>query len=175
MAILKVARMGHPVLREVAQPVGENEFGTGELLRFVEDMFDTMGEYVGIGLAAPQVHVSKQIAIVGTDEQNIWVVCNPIVTVLDQDVQGFWEGCLSVPGLRGFVERPKKIRVEFRDPQGAHHQIEPEGFLATVFQHEIDHLNGVVYVDRVKRGEHGLLLGFQEEFDRFQANSEELV
>lgn len=174
MSILKVARMGHPVLREVAQPVQESEFGSPELLKFVEDMFETMNEYTGIGLAAPQVHVSRQIAIVGTDEENIWVVCNPKVTVLQEDLQGFWEGCLSVPGLRGYVERPRKIRVEFRDPQGARHTVEPEGFLATVFQHELDHLAGVIYVDRVKRAESGLMLSFQEEFDRFQVTSEEL-
>jgi len=183
MAILKVARMGHPILRQKARPVSSEEFGSDDLMGLIEDMMETMEEYGGIGLAAPQVHESLQLAIIGFDgdnnrypdmgDQELLVLCNPVITVLDEEKQGYWEGCLSVPGLRGKVYRPRKIRVDFQDPEGKSKHIEPEGFLATVFQHELDHLAGVLYIDRVEQGPGKTELVFQEEYDRYHVPDED--
>lgn len=180
MAILKVARMGHPVLREKARDVRPEEIGSPELERLIEDMIETMHEYGGIGLAAPQVHRSINMALIEFDEsserypnqgaQPLAVFINPRITYLDQTIQGFWEGCLSVPELRGFVERPRKIRVDYLDRKGRPASLEAEGFLATVFQHELDHLAGVLYVDRIKDTRK---LAFMDEFQRYLAGSGE--
>src|SRR5579859_434540 len=144
MAILKVARMGHPVLRQKAREIERREIGSPELGRLIEDMIETMHEYAGIGLAAPQVHHSVKLAIIEIDEdkerypdraaQPLSVFINPKITVLDPAEQGFWEGCLSVPEMRGYVERPRKIRVDYLDRKGKAQSIEAEDFLATVFQ-----------------------------------------
>src|SRR3954464_2225406 len=115
--------MGNPVLRQKARELRKDEIGSPELERLIEDMVETMHEYTGIGLAAPQVHESIQLAIIeiaeenprypDQDEQELTVFINPKVKVLDQELQGFWEGCLSVPEMRGYVERPRKIRVDY--------------------------------------------------------------
>lgn len=177
MAIRKVARLGHPVLRQVGRPLRPEEFGSEELIRLIEDMKDTMKEYGGIGLAAPQIHESLQLAIIGFSEESarypkmghmpLTVIINPTVTVLDEETQGFWEGCLSVPGLRGLVFRPRKIRVDFQDETGDARELVAEDFLATVFQHELDHLAGVVYVDRIEGGPGERQFAFQEEYERY--------
>ncbi len=177
MAIRKVARLGHPVLRRVGRPLRTEEFGSEELQRLIEDMRDTMKEYGGIGLAAPQIHESLQLAIIGFSEESarypkmghlpLTVIINPVVTVLDKEPQGFWEGCLSVPGFRGLVFRPRKIRVDFQDESGNVCDLVAEDFLATVFQHELDHLAGVVYVDRVEGGPGERQFAFQEEYERY--------
>ncbi len=182
MAILKVARMGHPVLRQKNRLILPDEFGSEELGLLVDNMVETMEEYGGIGLAAPQVHESLQLALIGFDgendrypgmgDQDLLIVCNPKITVLDETLQTFWEGCLSVPGLRGKVSRPRKIRVDFQDFDGKKHSIEPEGFLATVFQHELDHLAGVLYIDRIEQGPGKTALAFQEEYDKHLAPEE---
>jgi peptide deformylase len=129
MAFRKVARMGHPLLQNPARPVTIEEIRSPAFVRLLEDMRDTMEEYGGIGLAAPQIHEGIQVAIVGFDEgnerypdqaqQELTVFINPKITVLDETTQGFWEGCLSVPGLRGFVERPRKVQVDYLDETGA--------------------------------------------------------
>jgi peptide deformylase len=180
MAILKVARMGHPVLRQKAREVKLEEIGSPELERLIEDMIQTMHEYGGIGLAAPQVHHSLKLAIIEFDEssarypdqgaQPLSIFINPKITFVDETAQGFWEGCLSVPELRGFVERPRKIRVDYLDREGKARSLEAEGFLATVFQHELDHLDGVIYLDRIKDT---TKLAFIEEFQRYHAGSGE--
>ena len=123
-------------------------------------MWDSLKEAGGIGLAAPQIGISKQLAVIKLSEESerypdmedseAFVIFNPEITILDEAEQGFWEGCLSVPGLRGFVERPRKIRVDFLDENAETCSIEVEDFLATVFQHELDHLIGKLYVDRMK-------------------------
>ncbi len=177
MAIRKVARMGHPVLRQRARELKREEILGEEMKRLVQDMVDTMSEYGGIGLAAPQIHEPIQLALVGFDDGNqrypgmgsspLTVLYNPKITVLDPTEQGFWEGCLSVPGLRGLVYRPRKIHVDYLDHRAEPQSIEAEGFLATVFQHELDHLAGVLYIDRI-RGELGKTpLAFTEEYERF--------
>jgi peptide deformylase len=174
MAILKVARMGHPVLRRPARDLTPDEIRSPAIARLVDDMRATMIEYGGVGLAAPQVHEPLRLALIefGADNaryeiaapQPLLIVFNARVTVLDEARAGFWEGCLSVPGLRGYVERPSRIRVDFLDAQARHQSIAAEGFLATVLQHELDHLDGILYVDRV---EDPAKLAFVEEYARY--------
>jgi peptide deformylase len=165
MAVREVLKMGHPTLRVKANPIPLEEIQSREFRNLIQDMFETMEKEEGIGIAAPQIGISKQVAIVGVPKDNprypetpeseedddfdILVVINPKVTVMDETPSGFWEGCLSVPGLRGYVERPSKIKVEFTDLEGEAQVMEVSGFGATVFQHELDHLDGVLYVDRV--------------------------
>ncbi len=177
MAIRKVARLGHPVLRQKARELTISEIGSPEIGRLVADLMDTMAEYGGIGLAAPQVHESVRLALIGFDggsrrypgmgEQPLQALINPKVTVLDPTRQGFWEGCLSVPGLKGLVFRPRRIRIDFLDLRAEARSIEAEGFAATVFQHELDHLDGVLFVDRVEGGLGDRKLAFQEEYERY--------
>ncbi len=174
MAILKVARMGHPILRQPARPLERNEIGSPEIERLIENMIETMHEYGGIGLAAPQVHQSLQLALIefsGDSErypdmgdQPLGVFINPRITVTDAEEQGFWEGCLSVPELRGLVQRPRGIRVDYLDRQGKAKVVEASGFLATVFQHELDHLAGKLFVDRMKDM---TKLAFLQEYQRY--------
>ncbi|HEX7480766.1 MAG TPA: peptide deformylase [Polyangiales bacterium] len=174
MAIRKVARLGHPVLRAKCRDVTREEITTPEIKRLVRDMVETMHEYGGVGLAAPQVHESVRLAVIqydndneryeGQAEQPLLVLFNARVKVLDPTPAGFWEGCLSVPGLRGYVERPSKIEVNFLDERGKPKTMLAEGFLATVFQHELDHLDGVLYVDKIVDK---TKLAFNEEFSRY--------
>ncbi len=177
MAIRKVARLGHPVLRKTGRDLSVDEIRSPETRRLIQDLVETMAEYGGIGIAAPQVHESLQLAILGFDDQNVrypqlgsqplTVVINPKITVLDQTPQAFWEGCLSVPGLRGLVERPRKIKVEYLDHEACPREIIAEGFLATVFQHELDHLNGVLFIDRVKTEPGKSPIAFIEEYEKY--------
>lgn len=169
MAILKVARMGHPVLRQVAEPIPPEEITGPEVQTLIRDMLETMHEYTGIGLAAPQVHVSKQLALVGgeldeDEEPIIRVVINPEITPTTDKVFGMYEGCLSVPGFRGWVERPAAIRIVHHDMHGERVERELEGFAAVVMQHECDHLHGKLYVDRLKDMRR---LAFEDEAERF--------
>jgi peptide deformylase len=177
MAIRKVARLGHPVLRQVGRQVAPEEIGSPALEQLIEDMIETMHEYDGIGLAAPQVHESLQLAVIEFDAENpryagmgvqpLQVFINPVITVLDTDLQGFWEGCLSIPELRGLVFRPKKVKVDFLDRTGAPCSFVAEGFLATVVQHELDHLDGTLFVDRIRMEPGKSPLAFTDEFQRF--------
>jgi peptide deformylase len=179
MAIRKVARMGHPVLRQVARDLTPAEIRSPAIRSLIQDMVETMHEYGGIGLAAPQVHESVQLAIIELGEESerypnrgkqpLSVFINPIITVLDATEQGFWEGCLSVPELRGLVHRPRKIRVDYLDLDAKPQTIEAEGFLATVFQHELDHLAGKLFVQRMKDLSK---LSFIEEYQRYAPKEE---
>ena len=174
MAIRKVARLGHPVLRQRTRPLSKDEIRSAEMQRLVLDMVETMHEYGGVGLAAPQVHEPIRLAVIEIDElserykvdieQPLLVIFNAQVTVLEAEPHGFWEGCLSVPGLRGYVERPRKVRIDYLDQDAHERSIEAEGFLATVFQHELDHLDGVLYVDKIKDPAR---FGFIEEYQRY--------
>jgi len=170
MAILKVARMGHPVLREKCRPIDPAQITGPEVQRLIRDMLETMIEYNGVGLAAPQVYTPVRLVIAGgeVDPENrprLRVLINPEITVLDPDYrEGMYEGCLSIPGLRGYVERPAHIRVQALDEQGRQVDLELKGFPAIVMQHECDHLDGVLYVDRIE--DHSKL-GFDEEIQRY--------
>jgi peptide deformylase len=180
MAVREVIRMGHPTLREKARPLSKEEILSKDTKQLVQDLFETMDEYEGIGIAAPQVGVAIQLAIIGIAEENprypdqaaskTYIVINPTITVLDETTQGFWEGCLSVPGLRGYVERPRKIRIDFLDMDARLNTIILEGFLSTVFQHELDHLTGTLYVDRIKDK---TKLAFNEEYAKFIAQDDD--
>jgi peptide deformylase len=158
MAILKVARLGHPVLRRVAEPVSPEAVGAPEIQTLIDDMLETMAEYDGAGLAAPQVHVSRRIVIYGVDENPrypdaesvpLTVLLNPRLTPLTEEHEEDWEGCLSVPDMRGRVSRPTRVRVEALARDGRPLRFDAEGFHARVAQHECDHLDGLLFVDRM--------------------------
>ncbi len=176
MAVKEVIRMGHPTLREVAEEVSVEEISTPEFRSLIQDMFETMDEQEGIGIAAPQINVKKQVAIVGIinedDEIDALVVINPKITPLTKELAGNWEGCLSVPGLRGYVERPDHIKVQFLDLEGKENNMEFSGFPAIVFQHECDHLEGKLYVDRIKDP---TKLSYLEEYCEFIEEDEDEV
>jgi peptide deformylase len=171
--IREICRMGNPILRRLAEPVALSELQTPEFQSLIQDLRDSMKHYGGIGIAAPQIGVALQVAVIELPpvsrygeqfELPFTLFINPVMDYLTDEQQGYWEGCLSVPGLRGFVERPKKIRVTYWDQEGSIQVLAAEGFLATVLQHELDHLRGVLYIDRIK---HPSLLAFQEEYDKF--------
>jgi peptide deformylase len=158
MSILKVARLGHPVLRKVAESISEKQVRSDATRQFISDMVETMKEYDGVGLAADQVHVSKQIAVLEVADNPrypekptvpLTVLINPIITPLTQELEEDWEGCLSIPDMRGRVPRYKSIRVQALDRDGAPLEFVATGFHARVIQHEWDHLNGKVYLDRM--------------------------
>ena len=157
MAVRTILRIGDPRLRQVSEPV--DEFDTPELHQLIEDMFDTMAAADGAGLAAPQIGVLKRIMIFGIESSLRYqdveavpttVLINPEFEVVDAARQGFWEGCLSVPGMRGYVERPAGIRYRGYDQHGDRVEREADGFHAIVFQHEYDHLDGILYPDRLE-------------------------
>jgi peptide deformylase len=159
MAILKVARLGHPVLRRVAQPVPLDRLRSPEVQRLIDDMIETMREYEGAGLAATQVHMPLQIAVIEVqgsprhpDAPSIplTVLVNPVVTPQGEEMEEGWEGCLSVPDMRGRVPRYAAVRLEHLDRQGTPASLVAKDFLARVVQHESDHLNGIVYLDRMR-------------------------
>lgn len=170
MAILKVARMGHPVLRQKCEPIAPDQITGSEVQRLIRDMFETMVEYNGVGLAAPQVHHPVRLVIAGGEvdddgRQNIRVLINPEITVLDDnDRLGMYEGCLSVPGMRGWVERPASVKVIAWNEKGEKLDFALEGFPAVVIQHECDHLDGVLYVDRI---EDTTRFAYEEEAERY--------
>lgn len=149
MSILKVAQLGHPILRMVARPVTADELNSAVFQEFCDDLLETMHEYDGTGLAAPQVHMPLRVAVLSLDgdrEPEFFV--NPHITVLSETTSSTMEGCLSIEGMRARVERPDHIRVEALDRRGKPKAYELEGFPAVVVQHEFDHLDGVLYIDR---------------------------
>jgi peptide deformylase len=159
MSILKVPRLGHPVLRQAARPVPLEEIGGPEVQRLVDDMIETMHEYAGVGLAAPQVHESRRIIVVESAANArypdkppvplaVWV--NPELSPLGDEVEEDWEGCLSIPDLRGRVPRAGRVRVAAYDRRGRRAEFEAEGWHARILQHECDHLDGRLFVDRMR-------------------------
>ena len=155
-----ILKMGNPILREVSKPLSKEEIVSDQSKDLVKKMWKVMEQAGGIGLAAPQIGVLKQIAVIRLDSnseryENIedseeFVIFNPKLEVLDEKKQGFWEGCLSVPGYRGYVERPRKLKINYLNEKAEEKEVIVEDFLATVFQHELDHLFGFLYVDRLK-------------------------
>ena len=155
MPVREVLRMGHPVLRERAQPV--EDFGA-ELKALVEDMKETMAAQNGAGLAAPQIGVSRRVVIFGVtsnprypdaEEVPFTVLVNPKLEFLTREVEEGWEGCLSVPGMRGVVPRYTRLRYRGFDEEGRPIEREADGFHARVVQHEVDHLDGILYPMRM--------------------------
>jgi peptide deformylase len=171
MSILKIARMGHPVLRKRARKVEAAEIKSPAFQKLVDDMIETMREYDGIGLAAPQVHEGLRLALIGIEEGRgqdrtirVLPVVNPEIAPVGKDVEEDWEGCLSLPKLRGRVSRPAKIQVKALDRRGNKMEIDLEGYPARVAQHEIDHLDGVLFIDRMKSLE---TLTFTDEYSKY--------
>ena len=156
MTVRDVLRMGHPVLRERARPVEKT--GTQELRALVQDMKDTMAAKNGAGLAAPQIGVGRRVVIFGVqknprypdaEEVPFTVLVNPKLVMLTREVEEDWEGCLSVPGMRGVVPRYRKLRYTGTDEEGNPIERVAEGFHARVVQHECDHLDGILYPQRM--------------------------
>jgi len=169
MAILKIARMGHPVLLQEAEPVADPTMP--EMRRLIRDMVETMQDAGGIGLAAPQVHVPLRL-FVWRAGPGASVLVNPELEPIGEETESAWEGCLSIPGLRGCVPRHRRIRWRGLDAEGQPVEGEAEGLVARVMQHETDHLDGVLYPMRM---EDLSLLGFTEELARAAAVAEASV
>ena len=156
--ILKVSRLGHPVLRKPSEAVPKEAITSPAIQTFLKDLVETMREYDGVGIAAPQVHVGKQIAVIEVHENPrykdapaipLTYLINPKITASGREQIVDWEGCLSVEGFRGQVPRAAWVEVEACNEQGRRVQFRAEGFFARVVQHECDHLAGKVYLDRM--------------------------
>lgn len=189
MPIRKIAQLGHPVLRQRAREVTLEELPQLESL--LRDMLETMHDAQGVGLAAPQIHESRRVVVVEVEEEGeryatvqgvpLAVLINPTVTPAvsisaegvpaEKDSIWVYEGCLSISGLRGRVRRPRKVRVQALDPQGKQLNFVWEGFAAAVVQHEVDHLDGILFVDRVQTD----TLSFLSEYSRFVPGDEQIV
>jgi peptide deformylase len=175
MSILKVARMGHPVLRAKARTIDKNEIKLPGLQAFIDDMIETMQEYSGIGLAAPQVHHSLRVFVAlldaeGRGEGDPIAIINPEITVIGSEQVEGWEGCLSIPEIRGRVPRAQQIAVSALDRTGKRIELTLKDFPARVVQHETDHLDGVLFFDRMKSFES---LTYLEEYSRYHAKRED--
>jgi len=178
MSILKVARIGHPVVRQPAQSVSLEDLRSPAMQKLVDDMQQTMYEYDGVGLAGPQVHESLRLAVLEVPSSDrraeggvpFSVLVNPVVTPLGTEMHDGWEGCLSSPDLRGLVPRFARVRVEAFDREGRPYTLEAEGFQARVIQHECDHLEGRVYLDRMRDMR---TLSFIKEFEDHVAPEDE--
>ena len=170
-----IVRLGHPALRQVAEAVAADRFGTRFLRDLERDLLRTMFEDSGVGLAAPQIAAGVRVFayfIPGegdADEVPPRVLVNPTLTLLGEPTELGWEGCLSVPGLRGLVPRHPAVKVAASDSDGKPLLFEASGFHARVLQHEYDHLDGVIFLDRMP-GMASLM--FEEEWDRYAADRE---
>jgi peptide deformylase len=175
MSILKVARMGHPVLRESARPLDPADVRDSVVQKLIDDMIDTMHEYHGVGLAAPQVHEGLRVfvALLDTDpgpESEAIVMVNPRITPIGSGRDEDWEGCLSIPDIRGMVPRFSEISVAALDRRGQSVELRLKGFAARVAQHESDHLDGVLFFDRMTSMQS---LTFLDEFSRYHDKDED--
>jgi peptide deformylase len=211
MSILKVARLGHPVLRERARKVDRNEITTPAFQKLIDDMLETLDEYDGIGLAAPQVHESVRLVLVGIHESrkdadqehgearrgteeheeaqdedleraghsddddvedekmlSVYALIDPEITPIGREKEEDWEGCLSLPGLRGRVKRPNEVKLVALDREANRIEMHLHGYPARVLQHEADHLDGVLFIDRMDSFE---TLTFLEEYAKYWAKT----
>jgi peptide deformylase len=175
MSILKVARMGHPVLRQRARPLERSSLRDPFVQKLIDDMFDTMHEYNGVGLAAPQVHEDLRIFVglldaePGDDSEPIAII-NPEITPLgDEKVDGR-EGCLSIPEIYGMVPRFVSITVKGLDRDGKPIELELKDFPARVAQHETDHLDGILFLDRMTSMQS---LSYSSEYSRYHEKDDE--
>lgn len=175
MAILKIAQMGNPVLRRPAAPVPVKSITSPILRKFIDDMIDTMREHNGVGLAAPQVHESLQVVVIEAQDNPrypeaplipLTVLINPAVEAVSDETEEDWEGCLSIPDIRGKVPRHREVRVRAHDREGKELDFSAKDFLARVIQHEYDHLQGVLFLDRMRTLD---TLTYMAEFHRYWA------
>jgi peptide deformylase len=174
MSILKVARMGHPALRAKARRLEKADLKSAVVQQLIDDLIDTMVEYRGIGLAAPQVHEGLCLFVAAIDpfadedaaedDAEPIAIINPEITVAGGDVVEGWEGCLSIPDIRGRVPRAEEITLRALDRSGGRIELRAHGFTARVIQHEADHLDGVLFVDRMRSFES---LTFLDEYARY--------
>ena len=171
MSILKVAKIGHPILLEVASEI--KNFSRDSLRKIVYNMSETMIDYNGIGLAAPQVHISKRIIILrnlsddNSKKINITALVNPEYKPIGDETENDWEGCLSIPGMLGLVKRYKRIDYTGFDLEGNKIEDKAEGLSAKVIQHEVDHLNGILYINRLADKK---AFGFENEINKYWKN-----
>lgn len=175
MSILKVARMGHPVLRAKARAIEPRDIKSPLVQKLIDDMIETMVEYHGVGLAAPQVHEGMRLfvaALDGDDEEpsDPLAIINPEIAVVGSDVAEDWEGCLSIPDIRGRVARAKEIKVRAYDRDGERIELRASNFSARVIQHETDHLDGVLFFDRMASFDS---LTFLDEYSRYWVKAED--
>ncbi len=170
MSILKVARMGHPVLRAKTRPIERGDIKTAAIQKLIDDMLDTMAEYHGVGLAAPQVHEGSRLFVAALDDGEDgkhnapYVIVNPEISIVGSDIVEDWEGCLSIPDVRGRVPRAREITVRALDRHGEGLQLSAHDFAARVIQHETDHLDGMLFFDRMRSLES---LTFLDEYSRY--------
>jgi peptide deformylase len=176
MSILKVARMGHPALRAKTRPVEKSEVRSQAVQKLIDDMIETMAEYHGVGLAAPQVHDHRRLFVAlldaadeGDGAAQPVAIINPEITVVGSDVVEDWEGCLSIPDIRGRVPRAREVKVRALDRRGDRLELHARNFAARVIQHETDHLDGVLFFDRMRTFES---LTFLEEYSRYWAKED---
>jgi peptide deformylase len=176
MSILKVARMGHPVLRARARALDRTEIKSAPIQKLIDDMLETMVEYHGVGLAAPQIHEGLRIFVAALDtgdkdtESEPVAIINPEITPVGDEIVEDWEGCLSIPDIRGRVPRHREIKVRALDRSGNRIEIRAQNFSARVIQHETDHLDGVLFFDRMKAFDS---LTFLEEYSRYWTKDED--
>jgi peptide deformylase len=173
MSILKVARMGHPVLRAKARAIDRGELKSPVVQRLIDDLVDTMIEYHGVGLAAPQVHEGVRIFVAQLDHDGLEgdrretdpiTVINPEITIVGSEIEEDWEGCLSIPDIRGRVPRARELRLRALDRRGERIDVHARDYAARVIQHETDHLDGVLFFDRMPSFES---LTFLDEYSRY--------
>jgi peptide deformylase len=152
MAVLSIAKVGNPILRQIANPVDPAIIGSRHFQQFLDDMFETMVHFEGIGLAAPQVAQSEQVVVMeceGSDGIPKTVLINPKIVFYGPNQSEMWEGCLSIDNMRGKVMRPSMVRVQAYDRHGVLQDIEANGLYAVCIQHEMDHLLGKLFIDRM--------------------------
>ena len=174
MSILKVARMGHPLLRAKARPLERAEIRSASIQKLIDDMMETMSEYHGVGLAAPQIHEGVRLFVAVIDDRNgdseeeaePMAIINPEISIVGTDVVEDWEGCLSIPDIRGLVPRAREITLRAFDRTGARLELSASDFRARVIQHETDHLDGVLFFDRMRSFQS---LTFLDEYSRYWA------
>jgi peptide deformylase len=170
MSILKVARMGHPVLRAKARALDRRDIKTAVVQKLIDDMIDTMVEYHGVGLAAPQVHEGVRIFVATLDADEPGepsepvAIINPEIVPVGTEIVDGWEGCLSIPDIRGRVPRAREIAVRAFDRNGDRLELAARDYSARVIQHETDHLDGVLFFDRMRSFE---TLSFLDEYSRY--------
>ncbi len=176
MSILKVARMGHPVLRSKTAPVDRAALRTPAMQKLIDDMIETMNEYHGVGLAAPQVHEEVRLFVAsldmerGEEPSEPIAIVNPEIVPVGSEIVEDWEGCLSIPDIRGKVPRFREIRVKALDRDGERIELRAKGFSARIIQHETDHLDGVLFFDRMRAFE---TLTFLDEYSRYWVRNED--
>jgi len=177
MNTFTIKRMGDPVLRQISHEIDVDKILQNETQEFIDKLIETMRSNHGLGLAAPQVGHLIRLTVIEIPENSerypdalpfsLGIYINPVITILNDSMQENWEGCLSVPSIRGLVKRPQKIHLKYFDREANKNELELEGFSAAVFQHEFDHLDGKLFIDRMQDLK---TLSFLEEYKVFQKN-----